>query len=242
MMVSLRLKAVRAAAQILLPGALAIAAAPAQEPDAAAVIRLIDAAVQARYENVLGFTDIEHYAVYRGQDETHPVAEMTVRDTYKKGVGKEYTVLSQSGSGIVIRFGLQPLIQNEKTINQPGNVEKSWFTSANYEMKLKASGVQKLNGRDCHVLAITPHEKAPNLINGTLWADARDGSLAQIDGIASKNPSSFSGTTHMMRQYENISGFSMAMHARAESNSAFFGRTVVTIDYNDYKLQIKAGK
>jgi hypothetical protein len=190
----------------------------------------------------MGFTDVEHYSVFRGSDEMQPVAELTVRDTYKKGVGKEYTVLSQSGSGIVLRFGLKPLIDNEKTINEPGNVEKSWFTSANYEMKLKAGGVQKLNGRDCYVLAITPREKAPNRIDGTLWADARDGSLAQIDGVASQNPSSFSGKTHMMRQYENISGFAMAMHARAESNSMFFGRTVVTIDYSDYKLQVRDAK
>jgi hypothetical protein len=232
-------KAVRAMARIFLLAALGIAAAPTAEPDAAAVIRSIDAAVHARVDNILGFTDIEHYSVYRGSDETHPVAEMTVRDTYTKGVGKEYTVLSQSGSGIVLRFGLKPLIENEKTINLPGNVEKSWFTSANYEMKLKASGVQVLNGRDCYVLAITPRQKAPNLIDGTLWADARDGSLAQIEGIASQNPSAFSGTTHMMRQYENIGGFAMAIHARAESSSLFFGRTVATIDYSDYKLRLR---
>ena len=90
--------------------------------------------------NVLGFTDIEHYSVYRGRDETHPVAEMTVKDTYRKGVGKTYTILSQSGSGIVMRFGLKPLLDNEESINKPGNVEKSWFTSANYEMKLKPGG------------------------------------------------------------------------------------------------------
>ena len=230
------------AARVSLLAALAIAAAPAQGPDAAAVIRSIDAAVAARVDNVLGFTDIEHYSVYRGQDETHPVAEMTVRDTYKKGVGKEYTVLSQSGSGIVLRYGLKPGIDNEKTINEPGNVEKSWFTSANYEMKLKAGGVQKLNGRDCYVLSITPRQRASNLIEGTLWADTRDGSLVEIEGVASRNPSAFSGTTQMMRQYENISGFAMAIHARAESHSLLFGRTVVTIDYSDYKLQLRDAK
>ena len=84
--------------------------------------------------------------------------------------------------------------------------------------------------------------RRPNLIDGTLWADARDGTLAQIEGVASRNPSSFSGTTHMMRQYENISGFAMATHARAESRSLLFGRTVVTIEYSDYKLQLKTGK
>ena len=227
---------------VLLLIASGVAAARAQSMDQAAVIRRIDAAVAARVDNILEFTDVEHYSVYRSGDETHPAAEMTVRDTYKKGVGKEYTVLSQSGSGIILHFGLKPLIDNEKTINLPGNWEKSWFTSANYDMKLKPDGVQKLNGRDCYVLDITPKDKAPNLIVGTLWADAMDGSLVQIEGVSSKSPSAFAGTTHMMRQYTNISGFAMAMHARAESTSMLFGHTVVTIDYSNYHLQLRQGK
>jgi hypothetical protein len=214
----------------------------APQPDQAAVIREIDAAILARANNILEFTDIEHYSVYRGGDEIHPVAEMTVRDNYKKGVGKEYTVLSESGSGVILHFGLKPLIENEKTINLPGNLEKSWFTSANYEMKLKPGGpggIERLNGRDCYVLAITPRGAAPYLIIGTLWADVKDGTLVQVDGVASKSPSAFAGTTHAMRQYTNVSGFAMAMHARAESTSALFGRTVVTIDYSGYQLQLR---
>ncbi len=214
---------------------------PTQERDPAAVIRGVDAAVAARFENVLGFADVEHYAVYRGDDQVHPAAEMTVLDTYKKGAGKTYTLMSQSGSSILLRFGLKPLLDNEQTINQPGNVEKSWFTSANYTMALKAGNVQKLNGRDCFALDIKPKQEAPNLIIGTMWVDAQDGTLVQIDGVASKNPSTFSGTTHMLRQYTNINGYSMAIHARAESDSPLFGRTVVTIDYSDYKLEIKTG-
>jgi hypothetical protein len=237
-----RFQTLHAIVALLLLIAPGVAAARAQSPDQAAVIRKVDAAVAARVDNVLGFSDVEHYSVYRGGDETHPAAEMTVRDTYKKGVGKEYTVLSQSGSGMVLHFGLKPLIDNEKTINLPGNVEKSWFTSANYEMTLKPGGVQRLNGRDCYVLAIKPRGKATNLIIGTLWADAKDGSLVQIEGVASKSPSAFAGTTHMMRQYANINGFAMAIHARAESTSMLFGRTVVTIDYSDYRLQVRGNK
>jgi hypothetical protein len=213
-----------------------------QEPDPAAVIHNVDAAVAARFENILGFTDVEHYAVYRGDDQVHPAAEITVRDTYQKGVGKTYIVMSQSGSSILLHFGLKPLLANEQTINQPGNVEKSWFNSANYVMRLNSAAVQNLNGRNCFALDIKPKEVAPNLIIGTMWVDARDETLVQIDGVASKNPSAFSGITHMMRQYTNINGYSMAIHARAESDSALFGRTVVTIDYSDYKLEIKTGK
>ena len=135
-----------------------------------------------------------------------------------------------------------PLIDNEKTINLPGNVQKSWFNSANYEMKEKPGGMQRLNGRDCYVLAITPREKASNLVVGTLWADAKDGSLVQIEGVSSKSPSTFAGTTRVMRQYTNISGFAMAMHARAESTSMLFGQTVIMIDYSNYQLQLRENK
>jgi len=213
-----------------------------QEHDPAAVIRLVDAAVGARFENILGFTDVEHYAVYRGDDQVHPVAEMIVKDTYKKGVGKSYVILSENGSSILLRFGLKPLLESEQTINEPGNVEKSWFNSANYNMKLNSATVQKLNGRDCFALEINPKQQAPNLIIGTMWVDAKDGTLVQIEGVASKNPSVFSGTTHMMRHYTNIDGYSMAIHAHAESDSPLFGRTTVTIDYSDYQLELKTGK
>ena len=236
-----RLKTARTIASVCIL-VLPCAPVPTQEHDPATVIRSVDAAIAARFENILGFTDVEHYAVYRGDDQVHPAAEMTVRDTYKKGVGKTYTLMSQSGSSILLHFGLKPLLDNEQTINQSGNVEKSWFNSANYVMKLNSAAVQNLNGRDCFALDIKPKEVAPNLIIGTMWVDARDETLVQIDGVASKNPSAFSGITHMMRQYTNINGYSMAIHARAESDSALLGRTVVMIDYSDYKLEIKTGK
>jgi hypothetical protein len=230
--------AARGAALALCLTSILVAAQPAVAPDGDAVIARIDAIAKSRYEHVLGFTDIEVYAVYRGGDESRPAATMKVKTTYKKGEGKSYEILSQSGSELIMKFGLRPLLANEKTINVPGNVEKSWFTSANYEMKLKPGATQRIDGRDCIAIAMTPRRKAPNMIDGTLWIDASDDSIVKVEGIASQKPSVFAGTTHMMRQYSNIDGYAMSKHARAESNSGLFGHTVVTIDYGDYDLQI----
>src|ERR1700757_1319535 len=90
-----------------------IAAAQPPDTQSATVLQRIDAANEARFDHVLSFTDTEHYAVFRGNDETHPAAEMTVKMTYRKGEGKSYEILSQSGSQIIQKFGLEPLIQNE---------------------------------------------------------------------------------------------------------------------------------
>jgi len=229
------LRSVAAAFLLVCLGTIAVRA---QQYDASSVIEHIDAAVKVRVESVAGFTVTEHYAVYRGKDNTHPAAEMTVKTTYMKDRGKSYAIIAESGSAIIRKFGLVPLLENEKIINQPGNVERSWFTSANYEMKLKPNGIQQLDGRNCLVLSIIPRHKAPNLIRGTLWVDTKDYSIVQIEGTASRSPSVWAGTTHMMRQYANVSGFAMATHARAVSNSLFFGQTILTINYKDYHIQL----
>jgi outer membrane lipoprotein-sorting protein len=212
----------------------------AQQPDSSSIIQKVDAAVKARVDSIAGYTATEHYAVYRNNDEVHPVAEMTVKTTYEKDTGKNYAILSQSGSQIIRNMVLGSILDNEKHVNQPGVREGAWITSANYEMTLQPGGTQQVDGRSCYVLRLKPRSKAPYRIDGTLWVDSRDGSIVQLHGMASKSASYLTGPTQMMRQYANVSGFAQATHARAVSNSFLFGRTVVTIDYKDYQVQLRS--
>lgn len=224
----------------LLLATLSIVAAEAQQPDEAAILRGVDAAVKARVDNIAAYTVTEHYAVFRGGDGVHPAAEMTVKTTYKKETGKDYAILSESGSAILRKLVLRPILDSEKRINQPGIREGSWITSANYVMKLKPGGVETVNGRDCFVLSIEPRVEASNRIVGTLWVDAKDQSIVQIQGVASKSISVFTGPTRMMRQYAMVNSFAEATHARAVSDSFLFGQTVVTIDYSGYEIKTRA--
>ena len=212
----------------------------AQQLDEASVIRGVDRTVQARQNGIASYTATEHYRVFRNNDENHPAAEMTVKTDYQHDTGKSYTILAESGSDVLRKVVLHSILDNEKRINQPGVREGSWLISANYEMKLKPGGPQRVSGRDCYVLSIKPRQKAPNLIVGTLWIDTRDESIVQIEGTASKSPSVFTGPTEVMRQYDTVDGFAEATRARASSSSFLFGPTVVTIDYSDYHIQIRS--
>jgi hypothetical protein len=106
-------------------------------------------------------------------------------------------------------------------------------------MQLKPGGIQLLDGRECLALAISPRRKATNMIIGTLWVDAKDGSIVQIAGTASQSASIFTGAAQVLRHYIDINGFSMATQARAVSDSFLLGRTTVTIDYRDYEIQLR---
>jgi outer membrane lipoprotein-sorting protein len=234
---SRRRDAERAITAAFLIATLSVFAAQAQPPDAASVIAKVDAAVKARVDSIASYTVIEHYSVYRGKDEKTAAAEMTVRTEYRKETGKTYTILSQSGSGFIVTHVLGAILDREKEINRPGIREHSWLISANYQMNLKPGGIDRKDGRDCAALTISPWHKAPNLIEGTIWVDARDGSIVRLEGVTSESPSIFTGASHLMRQYANVNGFAMATHARAVSDSFLLGRTIITIDYQNYQIQ-----
>ncbi len=212
---------------------------PAQQPDAASVIHAVDAAVKARIDHLAGYTATEHYAVYRGKDELHPVAEMTVNTTYKEDSGKSYVIVSQSGSALMRDLVLNTILENEKHLNEPGVREGAWITSANYAMQLKPGGPEELDGRECLVLELTPKRKAPYLIQGSLWVDAKDGSIVQLEGTSSKSASVVSGPTQMVRQYADVDGYPEATHLRAQSHSSMFGETVVKVEYRDYRVELR---
>jgi hypothetical protein len=207
-----------------------------QQIDNAAVIRNVDAAVKARIDHIAGYTDTETYKVYRGKDETHPAAVMTVKTTYKPELGKNYQILSESGSSILLKFVLHPLLDTEKDVNNPAKIGASLIMSANYDMKLKPGGLVRQDERSCWALAIVPRHKAPNLIEGTLWVDAADFTIVRLEGVTSKSASIFAAPARVMRQYAKISGFAQAVRAHAESDS-FFGKAVITIDYEGYEIQ-----
>jgi len=209
---------------------------PAPTPDEAAIIRGVDAAVHHRVDSIAGYTVIESYKLFRGSDLTHPAAEMTVQTTYARDTGKSYKILSEDGSHILRSAVFSPLLDNEKRINQPGNVEASWLVSANYEMHGKPDGPQQVNGRECYALTIAPRQKAPNLVEGTIWVDAHDYSIVKIEGHSSKSASWVTAPSDVMRVYESVDGFAMATHAKAVTASDLFGPTTVTIDYTDYKI------
>lgn len=217
-----------------------LAETPAAKLDPSTVIQGIDAAVKYRIDHIAGYTVTEQYKVFRGGDEKNTVAAMTVKTTYKRDSGKNYQIVSEDGSTVIRHMGLYPILDREKEINLPGNVQKAWITSANYDMAVKP-GMKQIGRHDCIEVTIHPKEKAPNLIDGTVWVDAKDFTIVRLEGVASKAPSIFAGTTHMMRDYADLSGFSMATHARAESSTFLYGKTVMTIDYIGYQILLADG-
>jgi hypothetical protein len=212
-----------------------------QPPDIAAIVRGVDASVQNRIGRLASYTVTEHYAVFRGKDEVHPAAEMLVKTTYRKETGKSYDIVSQSGSSLWRNEVLGTLLDNEKRMSQPGNVETALINSSNYEMKLGGNPEEQFNGRNCLVLDITPRRNSQYLFKGKLWVDAQDFAIVQLKGTAAKSATFLAGAAEVTRQYDEMSGLPMATHAQAISGSTFLGQTMIKIDYTNYQIDLLPG-
>ncbi|HMG85919.1 MAG TPA: hypothetical protein VK574_09245 [Terracidiphilus sp.] len=222
----------------LAPYTVASSRAAAQQPDIGSVVRGVDASVQGRIDRLAGYSVTEHYAVFRGKDDTHPAAEMLVKTTYTKQTGKSYEIVSQSGSSLWRNEVLLTLLDHEKRMSQPGNVQTALIDSANYEIKLDANPRDRLNDRDCLVLDITPRRNSEYLFKGRLWVDAQDFAIVQLKGTASKSAFFLASAAEVSRQYDEMDALPMATHAEAVSGSALLGQTTVKIDYSNYQLQL----
>jgi hypothetical protein len=209
----------------------------AQPSDSKQTIDKIDASVAARDGNLLGYTVTELYRVYRGEDKTHPAAEMTVKTTYNKESGKSYVILSQSGSELLLKEVLGRILDNERLMTQPGNRTQAVLTTANYSMTLKGDDV--VDGRACRVVAIVPKKSSPYLFRGTIWVDAQDGAIVKLEGVAAKSASVLAGATQVSRQYANINGLPMATHAVAVAGSWLLGQTTIDIGYSGYEMTLR---
>lgn len=213
----------------------------AQQPDLGDIIRGVDRSVKDRIDRITEYTVTEHYTVFRGKDD-HPAAEMLVKTVYRPGSGKSYTVLSQSGLSLWRNEVLGTLLDNEKKMSLPGNVETALINSSNYEMTLDGSPRTSLNGRDCLVLDITPRRRSEYLFKGQLWVDANDFAIVQLKGTAAKSAFFLARAADVSRQYAEIDGLPMATHAEAVSNSAMLGQTVVKVDYSNYRIDQKPSR
>jgi hypothetical protein len=163
-----------------------------------------------------------------------------VKTTYRKETGKNYEILSQSGSSLWRNEVLKTLLENEQRMSQPGNVETALINSWNYDMKLNQNAAQMLNGRQCLVLDITPRRKSQFLFKGELWVDAHDYAIVQLKGTAAKSAFFLTNAAEVTRQYAEFDNLPMATHAEAVSASALLGQTLVKVDYNGYQMQLLA--
>lgn len=161
-------------------------------------------------------------------------AEMTVHVDCAKDGAKQFTIISDEGSGSIRRHVFQKLLSEESEASRRGTRASTRLIPANYNFQIM--GQETLNTGPTYVLQVSPRTPNKYLIIGKIWIDANDYSIVRIEGQPARNPSFWIHSVHFVHTYQKVGEFWFASSTDTTSQIRIFGESELTIENIDYKL------
>jgi hypothetical protein len=186
------------------------------------------------------FRGRRHYTIdYTGFPKMH--SEMIVDVVYTAPATKDFTIVSQSGNGMLIKLVLKRLLDTEREALEEKNRARVVLDTNNYDFGM--AGYHASPDGCSYVLTATP--KAPNkfLFRGRIWVDENDFAVCKIEAEPAMNPSFWIKKTDIHHQYEKVGQFWLPKENRSVSDIRLDGTAILTIEYQNYEiLAVRAPK
>lgn len=170
---------------------------------------------------------------------SHKKADMVVRTNYQAPDKKEFTIVSESGSGTVRDRVFKKLLEAEQESMRDENQQRSAITPENYTFQV--SDYEKTDTDEFYVLEAQPRSKNKFLFRGHIWVDARDFAITRVEGEPAVNPSWWTVKTAFKRRYQKIGEFWLPASNDSETKVRVFGTAVLSIEYRDYQITQAGG-
>jgi len=161
-------------------------------------------------------------------------SQMIVKIVYRAPSTKKFTIISESGSKLLINRVLHKLLESEEEALKANNRQESALNEINYDFTL--IGVERTAERSCYVLAVRPKINNKFLYRGTIWVDATDFAVRRIEAEPAKNPSFWTKKSQVVQTYAKAGRFWMPSNNHTTTTVRFGGKAVLNIDYDDYAL------
>lgn len=226
-------------ALLLLASAVLVSAIRVQatEPAPLSLDQVVDNLIRRNEERAQALRSFEatrtYHLVYRGFPSDRE-AEMTVNAVYESPSTKDFTVISQTGSKMILDRVFKKLLESEKEAAQPEVRSHTQLNRTNYEFALLEYEPSGQSGQ--YVLQVTPKAKSKYLYHGKIWVDGNDFAVTRIEAEPAQNPSFWTKKSEIRHEYTKIRGFWLPARNQSISYIRLGGRATLTIEYKDYKL------
>jgi|SRR5208283_1442684 len=179
---------------------------------------------------LVGYAALRTYQVVDLKGKVH--AEEVGRMEFHAPDKKTFVVTSESGSGLVRRLALNPLIASEIETAAGKEHHDSAIAPENYTFTLL--GEQQVGPYRCFVMQAAPRRKDKYLFEGKLWIDVEDYAVVRIEGQPARKLSFWIERADFVRQYQKIGGFWLPQRDETFVQVRLYGKKVLTIDHQDY--------
>jgi hypothetical protein len=161
-------------------------------------------------------------------------AEMTVQATYDRPSSKEFKVISQSGSKLVLNRVFRKLLDSEKEAAQPAMSARSQLNRDNYNFELV--GYEPSPAGAQYVLRVNPKSPSKYVYRGRVWVDDTDFAVTRIEAEPAQNPSFWTKKSEIHHQYQKVQDFWLPVRNESVSYVRLGGTATLTIEYKDYQV------
>jgi hypothetical protein len=162
-------------------------------------------------------------------------AEMVVEATYRAPNQKDFRIISESGSRVLLRQVLAKLLDTEREAQEENLRKALEITPANYYFTFE--NIEHTPTGDFYVLAVKPRSRSKYVYDGKIWVDARDFAVARMDGSPATNPSMWVKHVEIQYQWQRVDGgFWLPVHNYSATDVRFGGKAVLNISYSDYQV------
>jgi hypothetical protein len=195
------------------------------------VQRMLDSN-EKRARNLQHYTEDRHYQVeFRGFPAI--AASIDVQVTYDAPASKNFRVLSQTGSTLLVDLVLKKLLESEKEAAK--NPDQIALTPENYVFALV--GTEDSADQKLFIFHVEPRVNRKFLYRGTIWVDAKDYAVAKIEAEPARNPSFWIKRTQIHHVYSKTGDFWLPERNRSETVVRLGGTAILTINYGSYQIR-----
>ncbi len=221
-------------AALVATGTASVETHSAQPLSADAIVQRLMAANAQRAQALRGYRGKRIYRLeYRGLFGSHD-AEVVVEATYSAPDKKDFKIVSESGSHLLINRVLLKLLSSESEAQESQNRKALEITPENYEFSLDE--IEHTSKGDFYVMNVIPKGKSRYLYRGKIWVDAHSFAVARMAGTPQKNPSMWASHTEIEYRWADKDGFWLPIYNKSVTQVRMGGKAVLTIDYSDYQV------
>jgi hypothetical protein len=202
--------------------------------------QVVDNLVRRNQERAQALLHLEamrvYHLVYHGLPSDRE-AEMTVLATYDRPSSKDFKIISQSGSKLIVNRVFKKLLESEKEAAQPEMSAKTQLNRDNYNFALvgyEPARTGQAGGQ--YVLRVEPKSRSKYVYRGQVWVDGTDFAVTRIEAEPAENPSFWTKKSEIHHEYEKVQDFWLPAKNESVSYIRLGGRATLTIEYKDYRV------
>jgi len=161
-------------------------------------------------------------------------AEMVVEATYDSPSSKEFKVVSESGSKLILDRVFKKLLESEQEAAQPAISARTQLNRDNYNFELVGYEPSSTGGE--YVLRVSPKSRSKYVYHGEVWVDGIDFAVTRIEAEPAQNPSFWTKKSEIHHEYKKVGAFWLPARNESVSYIRLGGRATLTIEYKDYRV------